>query len=157
MVGAEYEQGGIIKDGAKMINAVSNSTVPHLALVVGGSYGAAQYAMSGRAYDPRFVFSWPSARMAVMGGAQLAGVLSIVGRAAAQARGQDFDEDADAKMREAVEAQIESESTALANSSRLYDDGIIDPRDSRTVLGMALSVVHSAPVQGAGSFGVFRM
>jgi acetyl-CoA carboxylase carboxyltransferase component len=157
MVGAEYEQGGIIKDGAKMINAVSNSTVPHLSLIVGGSYGAAHYAMSGRAYDPRFVFSWPTARMAVMGGAQLAGVLSIVARAAAQSRGQDYDEGNDAKMREAVESQIESESTALANSSRIYDDGIIDPRDTRTVLAFALSVVHSAPVRGADGFGVFRM
>ncbi|CAN5475356.1 carboxyl transferase domain-containing protein [soil metagenome] len=157
MVGAEYEQGGIIKDGAKMINTVSNSKVPHLSLVVGGSFGAANYAMSGRAFDPRFKFSWPTARMAVMGGEQLAGVLDIVGRAAAADRGQDFDEDGAAKMKAAVEQQIDSEATALANSGRVYDDGIIDPRDSRTVLGIALSACHSAPVSGAKGYGVFRM
>jgi acetyl-CoA carboxylase carboxyltransferase component len=157
MVGSEYEQGGIIKDGAKMINAVSNSTVPHVGLIVGASYGAANYAMSGRAYRPRFLFSWPSAKSAVMGGAQLAGVLSTVARARATASGQEIDEEADRSRREAVEAQIEAESTALANTSRGYDDGIIDPRDTRTVLGLALSACHSAPVRGAPGFGVFRM
>src|SRR3954454_3542529 len=110
MVGADYEQGGIIKDGAKMINAVSNSKVPHLGIIAGGSYGAANYAMSGRAYKPRFLFSWPSAKAAVMGPAQLAGVLSIVARAAAEARGSEYDEEADAQMRQAVEGQIEAQS-----------------------------------------------
>ena len=157
MVGKEYEQGGIIKDGAKMINAVSNSRVPHLGVIIGGSYGAANYAMSGRGYDPRFIFSWPNAQSSVMGPAQLAGVLSIVMRAGAEARGMPYDEEADAQMRSAVEAQIESEQTALANSSRGYDDGIIDPRDTRTVLGLALSAVHNAEVRGADGFGVFRM
>jgi acetyl-CoA carboxylase carboxyltransferase component len=157
MVGKEYEQGGIIKDGAKMINAVSNSEVPHLGVIVGGSYGAANYAMSGRAYDPRFLFSWPSARIAVMGPAQLAGVLDIVAREGAAARGLDFDEDAAGKMKAAVAAQIEAEQTALANSGRGYDDGIIDPRDTRTVLGLALSAVHSNTVWGTDGYGVFRM
>jgi acetyl-CoA carboxylase carboxyltransferase component len=157
MVGKDYEQGGIIKDGAKMINAVSNSEVPHLGVIVGGSYGAANYAMSGRAYDPRFLFSWPSARIAVMGPAQLAGVLDIVAREGAKARGLDFDEDAAGKMREAVQAQIEAEQTALANSGRGYDDAIIDPRDTRTVLGLALSAVHTSSVRGTDGYGVFRM
>ncbi len=157
MVGKDYEQGGIIKDGAKMINAVSNSKVPHLGVIVGGSYGAANYAMSGRAYDPRFLFSWPSARIAVMGPAQLAGVLDIVAREGAAARGLDFDEDAAGKMKAAVEAQIEAEQTALANSGRGYDDGIIDPRDTRTVLGFALSALHNNEVAGAAGYGVFRM
>jgi acetyl-CoA carboxylase carboxyltransferase component len=157
MVGRDYEQGGIIKHGAQMINAVSNSRVPHLGLIVGASYGAGHYGMSGRAYKPRFLFSWPNAKSAVMGPAQLAGVLSIVARAAAKARGTDYDEEADARMRATVEDQIERESLALANSSRGYDDGIIDPRDTRTVLGMALSACHSAPVRGADGFGVFRM
>lgn len=157
MVGKDYEQGGIIKDGAKMINAVSNSKVPHLGVIIGGSYGAANYAMSGRGYDPRFLFSWPNAQSSVMGPAQLAGVLSIVMRAGAEARGQVYDEEADKGMRGAVEAQIEAEQTALANSSRGYDDGIVDPRDTRTVLGFALGVVHNAPVEGADGFGVFRM
>ncbi len=157
MVGKDYEQGGIIKDGAKMINAVSNSKVPHLGIIMGGSYGAANYAMSGRGYDPRFLFSWPNAQSSVMGPAQLAGVLSIVARGAAEARGQEYDEEFDTNMRSAVEAQIEGEQTALANSSRGYDDGIIDPRDTRTVLGLALGVVHNADVKGADGFGVFRM
>lgn len=157
MVGKEYEQKGIIKHGAQMINAVSNSKVPHISVLMGSSYGAGHYGMCGRAYDPRFVFAWPSAKSAVMGGAQLAGVISIVGRAAAEARGQAFDEEADAGMRAMVEAQIEAESLAMFMSGRLYDDGVIDPRDTRTVLGMALSAIHTAPVQGAEGFGVFRM
>lgn len=157
MVGKEYEQKGIIKHGAMMINAVSNSTVPHISLLMGSSYGAGHYGMCGRAYDPRFVFAWPSAKSAVMGGAQLAGVISIVGRAAAEAKGQPFDEEADAGMRAMVEEQIEAESLAMFMSGRLYDDGVIDPRDTRTVLGMALSAIHNAPIKGAESFGVFRM
>lgn len=157
MVGKEYEQKGIIKHGAQMINAVSNSKVPHISVLMGSSYGAGHYGMCGRAYDPRFVFAWPSAKSAVMGGAQLAGVISIVGRAAAEARGQAFDEEADAGMRAMIEAQIEAESLAMFMSGRLYDDGVIDPRDTRTVLGMALSAIHTAPVQGAEGFGVFRM
>ncbi|WP_280460690.1 acyl-CoA carboxylase subunit beta [Nocardia carnea] len=157
MVGKEYEQKGIIKHGAQMINAVSNSKVPHISVLMGSSYGAGHYGMCGRAYDPRFVFAWPSAKSAVMGGAQLAGVISIVGRASAEARGQAFDEEADAGMRAMVEAQIEAESLAMFMSGRLYDDGVIDPRDTRTVLGMALSAIHTAPVQGAEGFGVFRM
>jgi acyl-CoA carboxylase subunit beta len=156
MVGKEYEQGGIIKHGAMMINAVTNSSVPHLTVTLGASYGAGNYGMCGRAYGPRFLFSWPSAKSAVMGPQQLAGVLSIVARQAAAARGEDYDEDADAAMRGAVEAQIESESDALVMSGMLYDDGIIDPRDTRTVLGIALSAAHTAPVRGTERFGVFR-
>ncbi|MGY2117318.1 acyl-CoA carboxylase subunit beta [Nocardia gipuzkoensis] len=157
MVGKEYEQKGIIKHGAMMINAVSNSKVPHISVLMGASYGAGHYGMCGRAYDPRFVFAWPSAKSAVMGGAQLAGVISIVGRAAAEAKGLPFDEEADAGMRAMVEAQIEAESLAMFMSGRLYDDGVIDPRDTRTVLGMSLSAIHNAPIKGADSFGVFRM
>lgn len=156
MVGTRYEQGGIIKDGAKLINAVSNSTVPHLTLMVGASYGAGNYAMAGRAYDPRFVFTWPNHRIAVMGPKQLAGVLSIVRRNAAEAAGRPFDEATDAELREATEAQIEAESTALFATGRLWDDGIIDPRDTRTVLAVALTVVHSAAVTGTARFGVVR-
>ena len=157
MVGKDYEQGGIIKHGALMINAVANSKVPHLSLMMGASYGAGNYGMCGRAYDPRFLFTWPSAKSAVMGPQQLAGVLSIVGRQAAEARGQAYDEDQDKAMRELVEAQIEAESLPFFLSGRLYDDGVIDPRDTRTVLGLCLSVVHNAPVKGADGFGVFRM
>ncbi|WP_329386257.1 acyl-CoA carboxylase subunit beta [Streptomyces sp. NBC_01716] len=158
MVGKEYEQGGIIKHGAMMINAVANSKVPHLSVLVGASYGAGHYGMCGRAYDPRFLFAWPSAKSAVMGPQQLAGVLSIVSRAAATAKGQPYDEDGDAALRAMVEAQIEAESLPVFLSGRLYDDGVIDPRDTRTVLGLCLSAVHTAPVEGVrGGFGVFRM
>ncbi|MDT4913518.1 MAG: acyl-CoA carboxylase subunit beta, partial [Pseudonocardiales bacterium] len=157
MVGAEYERGGIIKHGAQMINAVSNSRVPHLTVTMGASYGAGNYGMCGRAYGPRFLFTWPSAKSAVMGPAQLAGVLSIVARQSAEARGQAYDEAADTQMRQYVEAQIEKESLAPFLSGMLYDDGIIDPRDTRTVLGIALSAVHNGPVEGARGYGVFRL
>jgi acetyl-CoA carboxylase carboxyltransferase component len=157
MVGKEYEQRGMIKHGAMMINAVSNSTVPHVSVLLGASYGAGHYGMCGRAYDPRFVFSWPSARSAVMGARQLADVTYTVSRASALATGKPFDEDAAQAIRAAVERQIESESMPLVLSGMVYDDGIIDPRDTRTVLGLALSAVHSAPVEGTDAFGVFRM
>ncbi len=157
MVGASYEQAGIIKDGAKMINAVTNSTVPHITLHMAASFGAGNYGMSGRAYDPRLLFAWPGSKLAVMGAAQLAGVMSIVGRAAAQASGRPFDDAADEQRRQAIEAQIERESHAFFVTARLYDDGLIDPRDTRTVLGIALSAAHSAPVEGRRGFGVFRM
>ena len=157
MVGKKYEEGGMIKHGSMMINAVSNSTVPHISLLIGASYGAGHYGMCGRAYDPRFLFAWPSSKSAVMGGTQLAGVLSIVSRAAAEARGQQVDEDADAALRAAVEAQIEAESLPMFLSGRLYDDGVIDPRDTRTILGMCLSAIANGPIKGTSNFGVFRM
>jgi acetyl-CoA carboxylase carboxyltransferase component len=113
--------------------------------------------MCGRAYNPRFLFSWPNARSAVMGPAQLAGVLSIVARQGAESRGEPFDDAADSAMRAAVEAQIEVESLPLFLTARLFDDGIIDPRDTRTVLGLCLSVIDSTPVQGTRGYGVFRM
>src|SRR5215831_12466990 len=153
MVGRRYEEGGIIKDGAKLINAVSNSTVPHLTVMVGASYGAGNYGMSGRAYDPRFVFSWPNHRIAVMGPEQLAGVLSIVRRQAAERTGQTFDEAADAALRQMVQEQIGKESYAFFATSRVWDDGMIDPRDTRTVLGITLSAVHSNVIQGTSRWG----
>ncbi|GAA1385765.1 carboxyl transferase domain-containing protein [Pseudonocardia kongjuensis] len=157
MVGSAAERGGIIKDGAKLINAVSNSTVPHLTLMVGASYGAGNYGMSGRAYDPRFVFSWPSHRIAVMGGSQLAGVMSIIRRSAAERAGTDWDDAADLALRAETEAMIDAQSGSLNATGRLWDDGVIDPRHTRTVLGLALSAVHSAPVEGTGRFAPFRM
>ncbi|MCW2546323.1 MAG: mccB, partial [Mycobacterium sp.] len=157
MVGTEYEQGGIIKAGSQMINAVSNSKVPHVTIAMGASYGAGNYGMCGRAYAPRFLFTWPNAKSAVMGPAQLAGVLDIVGRQSAAGRGLPYDEDEAAAMRIAVEAQIEAESLALFLSARVYDDGIIDPRDTRTVLCMALSAIHGEEIRGVpDGFGVFR-
>jgi acetyl-CoA carboxylase carboxyltransferase component len=157
MVGKEYEQGGIIKHGAQMINAVSNSTVPHISIIMGASYGAGNYGMNGRAYDPRFLFTWPSAKSAVMGPAQLAGVLSIVARAAAEAKGKEYDDEADKGMRDFVEASVEEQSLPFFLSGMLYDDGVIDPRDTRTILGICLSVITvNRPVEGTSRFGVFR-
>ncbi|MEO6029601.1 MAG: carboxyl transferase domain-containing protein [Candidatus Binatia bacterium] len=157
MVGSRYEQGGIIKDGAKLINAVSNSTVPAITVMVGASYGAGNYGMAGRAYDPRFVFSWPNHRIAVMGPEQLAGVLSIVRRQAAERSGLPFNEAEDAMIKQMVQGQIEKESYAFFATARVWDDGIIDPRDTRTVLGLSLSAVHNNVIEGAEGYGVFRM
>jgi acetyl-CoA carboxylase carboxyltransferase component len=157
MVGKQYEQRGIIKDGAKMINAVANSTVPHLALMAGVSYGAGNYGMSGKSYNPRFVFGWPNHKVAVMGPRQLAGVMSIIARQAAEDQGRTFDEDADAARRGMIEAQIEHEEQAYFSTARVRDDGLFDPRDTRNVLAIALSAVHSGPVKGTTEFGVFRM
>ncbi|MEX2627204.1 MAG: carboxyl transferase domain-containing protein [Ilumatobacteraceae bacterium] len=159
MVGKEYEQRGIVKDGSKMINAVTNSSVPHLTINMAASYGAGNYGMCGQAYGPRLLFTWPNAKTAVMGPQQLAGVMSIVARQSAASMGREFDEEADAAMRAAVEDQIERESLAPFMSGKLYDDGIVDPRDTRTILGFGLSVAHNNEVRGrrGDGFGVFRM
>ena len=157
MVGKEYEQGGIIKHGAMMINAVSNSKVPHLSVIMGASYGAGNYGMNGRAFDPRFLFTWPNAKSAVMGPAQLAGVLEIVAQQSAESKGQPFDAEGFAGIKQLVESQIEEQSLPFFLSGMLYDDGVIDPRDTRTILAICLSVIENAPIKGAEGFGVFRM
>lgn len=156
MVGTKAEQRGIIKNGAKLINAVSNSTVPHVVLMVGASYGAGNYGMSGKAYDPRFIFTWPNHRIAVMGPQQLAGVMEIVARNAAAGRGVEVDEEALAEQTQALEGLVEQESTALYATGRVWDDGIIHPRDTRTVLGIALSAAHNNEIRGADAYGVWR-
>jgi acetyl-CoA carboxylase carboxyltransferase component len=156
MVGRTYEEEGIIRNGAKLINAVSNSTVPAITLMVGGSYGAGNYAMCGRAYDPRFLFTWPNHRIAVMGEKQLSGVMDIIKREAALKTGQSIDE---AKLefgRKMLEDQILRESDCYFATARLWDDGIIDPRDTRTVVAIALSAAYNAPVRGTMEWGVFR-
>jgi acyl-CoA carboxylase subunit beta len=157
IVGRQYEHGGIVKHGSQMINAVSNSCVPHITIILGASYGAGNYGMSGRAYDTRFVFTWPTAKISIMGPKQLAGVMSIVRRGTARAAGRAFDADEDARLAAAVEDRAERESLALYATGRVADDGIIDPRDTRTVLGITLSAVHGAAVRGTDRFGVFRM
>ena len=157
VVGREFEQAGIIKKGSQMLNAVTNSTVPHITVIFGNSYGAGTYAMSGRAFNNRFTFLWPSARIAVMGGKQIAGVMSIVRRGQASRKGEPFDEEADARIVAAVEAAQERGSLALEATGAISDDGIIDPRDTRTVLGICLSVVRNAPIVGAEGYGVFRL
>jgi acetyl-CoA carboxylase carboxyltransferase component len=157
MVGKTYEQGGIIKDGSKMINSVTNSQVPHFTVNLASSFGAGNYGMSGRSYGPRLLFSWVGARSAVMGAAQLAGVLSIVARESAERSGRAFDAEAEERQRQAIERQIEEESHSFFMTGRLYDDGLLDPRDTRTALGIALSAAHSNVVAGSAGFGVFRM
>jgi acetyl-CoA carboxylase carboxyltransferase component len=157
VVGRDFEQAGIIKKGSQMINAVTNSTVPHFTVIIGASYGAGTYAMSGRAFNNRFTFIWPTAKIAVMGGKQIAGVMSIVRRGQAARKGEPFDEEADAKLRAAVEAVQEKGSIALEASGAISDDGILDPRDTRTALAICLSVVRSKAVEGAPSYGVFRL
>jgi acetyl-CoA carboxylase carboxyltransferase component len=156
MVGRSYEEQGIIRNGAKLINAVSNSTVPAITVMIGGSYGAGNYAMSGRAYDPRFVFTWPNHRIAVMGGPQLAGVMDIIKRDAAARAGIPVDEEKQAMAKRLLESQIEKESDPYFATARLWDDGIIDPRDTRTVLAIALMTAHQRPFEGTMEWGVFR-
>ena len=157
IVGTDFEQGGITKNGSKMINAVTNSTVPHISVIVGASYGAGNYGMSGRAFGTRFTFIWPTAKIAVMGPKQMAGVMSIIGRRAAQRRGIEFDEEANAKRAETAEYWAEERSKGLFATSRVSDDGMIDPRDTRSIVAFALSACHNKEVNGTKEFGTWRM
>jgi acetyl-CoA carboxylase carboxyltransferase component len=156
MVGKKWEQEGIIKHGAKLINAVSNSTVPAVTIMIGASYGAGNYAMCGRSYDPRFLFTWPNHRIAVMGGKQLAGVLEIIRREAAQKQGVAVDEQQLEMAKQMIEMKIDQESDPFFATARLWDDGLIDPRQTREIVAIALSAAHSARVAGTTSWGVFR-
>ena len=149
MVGREYEEAGIAKDGAKLVTAVASAEVPKFTVLIGGSFGAGNYAMAGRAYQPRFLWSWPNSRISVMGGPQAARVLSTV-------RGGFASDD----ERDAFEAPIletyDREGSPYFATARLWDDGIIDPRDTRTVVAIALSASYNAPVKGTMEWGVFR-
>jgi 3-methylcrotonyl-CoA carboxylase beta subunit len=156
MVGRDYEAGGIAKDGAKLVTAVSCSTVPKLTVVVGGSFGAGNYGMCGRAYDPRFLWMWPNARISVMGGEQAASVLATVRRDAIEARGGDWPETEEEQFKAPIREQYERQGSPYYSTARLWDDGIIDPLDTRRVLGLALSVCANAPVEPV-RYGVFRM
>ena len=157
MVGKDFEADGVIKKGSQMLNAVANSTVPHLTVILGASYGAGTYGMSGRAFGNRFTWLWPTAKIAIMGPKQIAGVMSEVRRGQAARRGEDFDEAADAEIVARVEQAHERGSLALRATGAISDDGIIDPRDTRLVLGMCLSVAANRPVTGAEGYGVFRL
>ena len=157
LVGKDFERQAIIKKGSQLINAVSNSTVPHITIIVGSSYGAGTYAMSGKAYDNKFTFLWPTAKIAVMGPKQIAGVMSIVRRGQAARKGEKFDEKADAEIIKMVENAAEQMSLGLVASSMITDDGIIDPRDTRTIIGFCLSVINNSEIKGASEFGVFRL
>ena len=157
MVGTEYEQRGMVKHGSHQINAVTNSTVPHLTVQIGGSYGAGNYGMAGRPYNPRLLFVWPNAKTSVMGGEQMAGTLSLVAQASAADRGLEFDAEADEARARAIIDQIDHEEQASVMSGQLYDDGIIDPRHTRDVLGVGLSAVLTNECRGQRGYGVFRM
>ncbi len=156
MVGRKYEQGGIAKDGAKMVTAVACARVPKFSVIIGGSYGAGNYAMCGRSYSPRLLFTWPNARISVMGGEQAAHVLATVRRDGAGARGATWPADEEQAFMDGIRAQYEREGNPYYASARLWDDGIIDPRDTRRVLALGISAALNAPIEPT-RFGVFRM
>ena len=164
MVGRKYESGGIAKDGAKMVTAVATAAVPKFTVIVGGSFGAGNYGMCGRAYAPRFLWMWPNARISVMGGVQAASVMATLRRDNLEAQGKPWAAADEAAFRAPIEAQYEAQGNPYYASARLWDDGVIDPADTRLVLALGLSASLNAPVEGwserrraAGGFGLFRM
>src|SRR3954451_21239812 len=156
MVGREYENGGIARDGAKLVTAVACSVVPKLTVVIGGSFGAGNYGMCGRAYDPRFLWMWPNARISVMGGEQAASVLATVRRDGLEARGQEWSAAEEESFKEPIREQYEHQGSPYYSTARLGDDGVIAPADTRRVLGMGLAAAANAPIPEP-SYGVFRM
>lgn len=156
MVGSKYEAGGIAKDGAKLVTAVSTASVPKITVIVGGSYGAGNYGMCGRAFGPRFVWMWPNARIAVMGGAQASGVLADVRRATIEAKGEEWSSEEEAAFKQPTIDMFEQQSQPLYASARLWDDGIIDPRKTREVVALSLRATLNAPIEDT-KFGLFRM
>jgi 3-methylcrotonyl-CoA carboxylase beta subunit len=156
MVGKKYEAGGIAKDGAKMVTAVACAAVPKFTVIIGGSFGAGNYAMCGRAYGPRFLFMWPNARISVMGGEQAASVLATVRRVNVEARGEAWSAEAEEEFKAPLRAQYETQGNPYYASARLWDDGIIDPAETRRVLALAISASLNAPI-GKTDFGMFRM
>ncbi|GAA0005418.1 carboxyl transferase domain-containing protein [Bradyrhizobium diazoefficiens] len=156
MVGKKYEAGGIARDGAKLVTAVATASVPKFTVVIGGSYGAGNYGMCGRAYSPRFLWMWPNARISVMGGEQASMVLSQVRRDNIEARGDSWSKDEEDKFREPIRAQYEGQGHPYYATARLWDDGVIDPADTRLVLGLGLSAASNAPIEPT-KFGLFRM
>jgi len=156
MVGRKYESGGIAKDGAKMVTAVATANVPKFTVVVGGSFGAGNYGMCGRAYSPRFLWMWPNARISVMGGVQAASVLATLRRDNLEAQGKTWSAEEEAAFKAPVEAQYEAQGNPYYSSARLWDDGVIDPTDTRLVLGLGLSASLNAPIEPT-RFGLFRM
>jgi 3-methylcrotonyl-CoA carboxylase beta subunit len=151
MVGRKYESGGIAKDGAKLVTAVATANVPKITVIVGGSYGAGNYGMCGRAYDPRFLFMWPNARISVMGGEQAAGVLATV-----RAGSDKWTAEQEQAFKAPIRAQYETQGNPYYATARLWDDGVIDPADTRRILGLSLSAALNAPI-APPRFGVFRM
>ncbi len=156
MVGRKYEQGGIARHGAKMVTAVASAAVPKFTVIIGGSFGAGNYAMCGRGYSPRFLWMWPNARISVMGGEQAASVLAEVRREALTARGTDWPADDEEAFKAPIRAQYEAQGHPFYATARLWDDGVIDPADTRRVLGLAISASLNAPIEPT-RFGLFRM
>jgi 3-methylcrotonyl-CoA carboxylase beta subunit len=156
MVGREYEHRGIAKDGAKMVTAVSCSTVPKLTVILGGSFGAGNYGMCGRAYDPRFLWMWPNARISVMGGEQAASVLATVRRDGAEKRGETWPAEDEEAFKQPIRERYEAQGSPYYSTARLWDDGVIDPLDTRRVLALALATTANAPIEPV-NYGVFRM
>uniref|UniRef100_A0A4X1UH87 Methylcrotonoyl-CoA carboxylase beta chain, mitochondrial n=1 Tax=Sus scrofa TaxID=9823 RepID=A0A4X1UH87_PIG len=156
MVGREYEAEGIAKDGAKMVTAVACANVPKITVIIGGSYGAGNYGMCGRAYSPRFLYMWPNARISVMGGEQAANVLATVARDQRAREGKQFSSAEEAALKEPIMKRFDEEGSPYYSSARLWDDGIIDPADTRLVLGLSLSAALNAPIQKS-NFGIWRM
>jgi 3-methylcrotonyl-CoA carboxylase beta subunit len=156
MVGREYEAGGIAKDGAKLVTAVSCSTVPKVTVIVGGSFGAGNYGMCGRAYEPRFLWMWPNARISVMGGEQAANVLATVRRDGIEARGESWSAEEEEDFKAPIREQYEVQGSPYYSTARLWDDGVIDPADTRRVIALSLAAAAGAPVEPA-RYGVFRM
>lgn len=157
MVGKAYEEGGIIKNGAKLINAVSNSKVPSITLMIGSSFGAGNYGMNGRSYDPNFLFTYPNAKIGVMGSEQLAGVMNIIQKASAKASGIPYDEENAKMIQQMLMNEADSKSSAWHSTSELWDDGVIDPRETRNYLGFGFAVLYNQKIEGAKSYGVWRM
>ena len=157
MVGKKYENAGIAKDGAKMVNAVATASVPKFTVIIGGSFGAGNYAMCGRAYGARMLWMWPNARISVMGGEQAASVLAQVRRDGLEARGEDWSEKEETEFKDGIRDQYEHQGHPYYATARLWDDGVIDPADTRRVLGLAISAALNAPIEQPNGFGVFRM
>jgi len=157
MVGSKYEHDGIIKHGSKLINAVSNAAVPAITIIIGASYGAGNYAMCGRSYDPRFLFAWPQSKVAVMGSEQLVGVLLTINREAAERSGKPFDMEKAKLFADQFKKKVDDETESYYVSSLGLDDGIIDPRDTRDILGICISLLYNTILKPGGAFGISRM
>jgi 3-methylcrotonyl-CoA carboxylase beta subunit/propionyl-CoA carboxylase len=156
MVGRQYERGGIAKDGAKLVHAVANSVVPKFTVVIGGSFGAGNYGMCGRAYDPRLLWMWPNARISVMGGEQAAGVLTAVKREQLARDGKSFSAEEEQAIRGPLLEKYEHEGSPYYSTARLWDDGILDPVETRQALALGISAAYNAPIPAA-KYGIFRM
>jgi len=156
MVGSRSEQGGIIKDGAKMVNAVANSVVPKFTFILGNSYGAGNYAMCGKAYDPRLIYAWPSAKIAVMGGAQAAKTLLQIQESAMKAKGEEIDSKKEEELLKQITDRYNSQTTPYYAAARLWVDGIIDPLETRKVISMGIEAANHAPIEKQFNVGIIQ-